>query len=166
MKKTFRMIAALLSIAMLLLVSACGGTGTSGTSTAGTSTSEAAPVAVSEEEYQQAVDELQAKLTDIRTNNAKIEITDLEAAKTQLEEFKQPFVDFKDIVPPEAYAEAHTKLQSGCEHMITYADTIILLIQETDETKKQEYSNQIVEALGIAATDLTDGANMLAEIIG
>ena len=164
MKKQLRMIAALLSLSLVLLLSACGGTNTSGTSGTDTSTSEAAPVAVSEEEYQQAVVDLQAELTEVQSN--KIEVNDLEAAKQQLEALKQPFADFMNIVPPEAYADAHAKLQSGCQSMIDYVDIAIQIVEATNDAKRQELSTQLVAALQTGAADLAEGATMLEEAMG
>lgn len=164
MKKQLRMIAALLSLSMVLLCSACGGSDTSDTPnpSTSTSTSEVAPVALTEEEYQQAVADLETELNEIQ-QNSQIQTDDLEAAKQLLEDLKQPFVEFKNIVPPEAYADAHAKLQSGCDYMVTYIDSAISLIQEPDTTKQQELTNQMIDALTAAGTDLMEGANMLAK---
>lgn len=159
MKKQLRILAAMLTLSMALLFSAC----TSGTDN-GTSTSQPdpAPAAITEEEYQQAVLDLEADLTEIQSQG-QIDVTDTEAAKQLLEDLKQPFAEFMNINPPESYADAHAKIQSGCQAMIDYIDAAIALIQETDPEKLQALSETMMSSLNTAVTDLAEGGTMLDE---
>ena len=130
MKTCKRLLALLLALTMLTaLLTACG-------------TKDADDAALTEEESQTAVTELNDKL---------------------LEDMKAPFQDFINITPPASYADAHEKMKSGCQAMIDYLDTVNSMLEETDEGKLQEAANTMMEQLQTAVTDLTEGATMLSE---
>ena len=119
--------------------------------------------ALTEEEYQTAVTELNDKLTSIQTDASALDPNDPDAAKQLLEDMKAPFQDFINITPPASYADAHEKMKSGCQAMIDYLDTVNSMLEETDEGKLQEAANTMMEQLQTAVTDLTEGATMLSE---
>lgn len=156
MKKNLHMLVTVLALSLALLLSACNG------NNANPSTSEDnTPPALTEEEYQEAVNTLSTDLSTIQTDANSVNLNDEENAKKILEDLKKPFSDFMNVNPPEAYAEAHTKLQSGCQAMIDYIDTVNGLIGETDTTKLQDANSTMQEQLQTAITDLTEGATML-----
>ena len=161
MKK--RLLAALLAAAMALSLTACGGGGSdAGT---GDGSGEAASAALTEEEYQQAVEDLSTEMSEIQTN-ASTAITDPESAKEVLEAMKTSLNDFIAITPPEAYADAHEKLQSGCGALIDFIDTVAAMTEETDQTKLADLTTQMNEHLQTALTDMAEGASMLETASG
>ena len=107
--------------------------------------------------------DLSDKLTSIQTDAASLDPNDLDAAKKLLDDMKQPFVDFMAVTPPEAYTDAHVKMQSGCQAMVDYIDTLASLMEETDATKLQQSSEKMMEYLQTAMTDLSEGSTMLTE---
>ncbi len=151
MKTCKRLLALLLALTMLTaLLTACG-------------KKDADDAALTEEEYQTAVTELNDKLTSIQTDASALDPNDPDAAKQLLEDMKAPFQDFINITPPASYADAHEKMKSGCQAMIDYLDTVNSMLEETDEGKLQEAANTMMEQLQTAVTDLTEGATMLSE---
>ena len=158
MKKnmTKRLLAVLLAAVMALSLAACSGGDNGG------SGDQAAPAALTEEEYQQAVEDLGAEMTEIQ-NNASTAMTDPESAKEVLESMKAPLNDFIAITPPEAYAAGHEKMQSGCQSMIDIIDTVVAMTEETDQTKLTELVSQMDEQLRTAVNDMAEGASLLEE---
>ena len=158
MKKnmTKRLLAALLAAVMALSLAACSGGDNAG------SGDQAASAALTEEEYQQAVEDLGAEMTEIQ-NNASTAMTDPESAKEVLESMKAPLNDFIAITPPEAYAAGHEKMQSGCQSMIDFIDTVVAMTEETDQTKLTELVSQMDEQLRTAVNDMAEGASLLDE---
>ena len=151
MKTCKRLLALLLALTMLTaLLTACG-------------KKDADDAALTEEEYQTAVTELNDKLTSIQTDASALDPNDPDAAKQLLEDMKAPFQDFINITPPASYADAQEKMKSGCQAMIDYLDTVNSMLEETDEGKLQEAANTMMEQLQTAVTDLTEGATMLSE---
>lgn len=166
MKKnmTKRLLAALLAAAMALSLAACGGAkdaANGGSETGETSeTSETASTALTEEEYQQAVTDLSAEMSEIQESASSV-ATDPEAAKEVLEAMKTSLNDFIAITPPEAYADAHEKLQSGCQSLIEFIDTVAAMTEETDQTKLADLTTKMGEQLQSAMTDMAEGASLL-----
>ena len=158
MKKnmTKRLLAALLAAVMALSLAACSGGDNAG------SGDQAASAALTEEEYQQAVEDLGAEMTEIQ-NNASTAMTDPESAKEVLESMKAPLNVFIAITPPEAYAAGHEKMQSGCQSMIDFIDTVVAMTEETDQTKLTELVSQMDEQLRTAVNDMAEGASLLDE---
>lgn len=157
MKKniTKRILAALLAAALAFSLAACGGN-----NAGGSEGNDTASTALTEEEYQQAVEDLSTEMSEIQTN-ASTAMTDPEAAKGILEDMKASINDFASVTPPEAYADAHEKLKSGCESLIAFIDTVAAMSEETDQTKLAEMSTQMGEQLQAAMTDMAEGASML-----
>lgn len=157
MKKnvTKRILAALLAAALAFSLAACGGN-----NAGGSEGDDTASTALTEEEYQQAVEDLSTEMSEIQTN-ASTAMTDPEAAKGILEDMKASINDFASVTPPEAYADAHEKLKSGCESLIAFIDTVAAMSEETDQTKLAEMSTQMGEQLEAAMTDMAEGASML-----
>lgn len=158
MKTKLHLLITTLALSLALFLSACTG-GDAGTSTSENNT----PPALTEEEYQEAVNTLSTDLSTIQADANNVDLSDEENAKKILEDLKKPFSDFMNINPPEAYAEAHTKLQSGCQAMVDYIDTVNSLIGETDTAKLQEAQNTMMEQIQTAVNDLTEGGTMLDE---
>ncbi|MGO5027546.1 DUF6376 family protein [Candidatus Agathobaculum pullicola] len=170
MKKnmTKRLLAALLAAALALSLAACGGGNNAGTGDNGGATGEsgeAASTALTEEEYQQAVEDLSTEMSEIQ-NSASTAVTDPESAKQVLEDMKASLNDFIAITPPEAYAEAHTKIQSGCQSLIEFIDTVSAMTEETDQTKLSELTTKMGEQLQTAMTDMAEGASLLQAASG
>lgn len=170
MKKnmTKRLLAALLAAALAFSLAACGGgnNAANGENSGETSeTGEAASTALTEEEYQQAVEDLSTEMSEIQ-NSASTAVTDPESAKQVLESMKTSLNDFIAITPPEAYADAHAKLQSGCQSLIEFIDTVAAMTEETDQTKLSELTTKMSEQLQVAMTDMAEGASMLQEASG
>ncbi len=132
MKKnmTKRLLAALLAAVMALSLAACSGGDNAG------SGDQAASAALTEEEYQQAVEDLGAEMTEIQ-NNASTAMTDPESAKEVLESMKAPLNDF--------------------------IDTVVAMTEETDQTKLTELVSQMDEQLRTAVNDMAEGASLLDE---
>ena len=166
MKKnmTKRLLAALLAAALAFSLAACGGKDASSNGESGDS-SEAASAALTEEEYQQAVEDLSTEMSEIQ-NSASTAVTDPESAKEVLKSMKASLNDFIAITPPEAYADAHAKLQSGCQSLIEFIDTVAAMTEETDQTKLSELTTTMSEQLEAAMTDMAEGASMLQEASG
>ncbi len=160
MKKniTKRLLAALLAAVLALSLAACGGND-AGTGENG----EAAPAALTEEEYQQAAEKLSADMNEIQTN-VSTAISDPESAKKVLDDMKASINEFASVTPPESYADAHAKLKSGCESLIAFIDTVAAMTEETDQTKLAELSAQMSEQLETAMTDMAEGASMLEAV--
>ena len=163
MKKnmTKRLLAALLAAAMALSLAACGGGNDAANSGGETGENgEAASTALTEEEYQQAVEDLSTEMSEIQSNASAV-ATDPEAAKEALEAMKTSLNDFIAITPPEAYADAHEKLQSGCQSLIEFIDTVAAMTEETDQTKLADLTTKMSEQLESAMTDMAEGASLL-----
>lgn len=158
MKKniTKRILAALLAAALAFSLAACGGGENAGDSTG----DDTASTALTEEEYQQAVEDLSTEMSQIQTSASEA-MTDPESAKAVLEEMKASINDFASVTPPESYADAHEKLKSGCQSLIEFIDTVAAMTEETDQTKLTEMSTQTGEQLQAAMTDMAEGASML-----
>lgn len=160
--------AALLAAALAFSLAACGGGNNAGNgenSGETGETGEAASAALTEEEYQQAVEDLSTEMSEIQ-NSASTAVTDPESAKEVLEAMKTSLNDFIAITPPEAYADAHAKLQSGCQSLIEFIDTVAAMTEETDQTKLSELTTKMSEQLEAAMTDMAEGASMLQEASG
>lgn len=164
MKKnvTKRILAALLAAALAFSLAACGGGDNAGDNAGDSSSGEAASTALTEEEYQQAVETLSTEMSEIQSS-ASTAMTDPESAKAVLEDMKSSINDFASVTPPEAYADAHEKLKSGCESLIEFIDTVAAMTEETDQTKLAEMNTQMSEQLQAALTDMAEGASMLEE---
>lgn len=122
--------------------------------------------ALTEEEYEAAVVKLGEDFTTIQNDAAALDVTDPEAALQLLEDCKAPLEEFIAIVPPAVYAEAHAKLVSGSQAMISFLDTTGTLVGETDATKIQEVYDTMMEQIQTATNDMTEGADLLAEAAG
>lgn len=153
MKK--RLFALLLGVVMVLSLAACG----SGGNQPADQGEESAP-ALTEEEYLEAVQNLSTEMTEIQTN-ASAAMSDPEAGQEVLDAMKSSMNDFIAITPPEAYADAHEKLQSGCQALIDFIDTAVAMSGETDQTKLAELSTQMQEQMSTALADMAEGAAML-----
>lgn len=162
MKKnmTKRLLAALLATAMALSLAACGGGKDAANGGESGESGEAASTALTEEEYQQAVEDLSTEMSEIQSSASSV-ATDPEAAKEALEAMKTSLNDFISITPPEAYADAHEKLQSGCQSLIDFIDTVSAMTEETDQTKLAELTTKMGEQLESAMTDMAEGASLL-----
>lgn len=101
-----------MALSMALMLTACGGDDNTAD---GGDENDQTVTALTEEEYQQAVTDLSDKLTSIQTDAANLDPTDVDAAMKLLNDMKQPFIDFMAVTPPESYADAHAKMQSGCQ---------------------------------------------------
>ena len=99
-------------------------------------------------------------MTEIQTN-ASTAMSDPEAGQEVLDAMKSSMNDFIAITPPEAYADAHEKLQSGCQALIDFIDTAVAMSGETDQTKLAELSTQMQEQMSTALADMAEGAAML-----
>lgn len=162
MKKniTKRILAALLAAALAFSLAACGGGNDAASGGQTSESSETASVALTEEEYQQAVEKLSTDVSELQAN-ANEALSDPESAKAILDGMKASINEFASVTPPEAYADAHAKLQSGCESLIASIDTMVAMTEATDETKLTELSTQMSEQLEAAMTDMAEGASML-----
>lgn len=162
MKKnmTKRLLAALLAAALAFSLAACGGGKDADSNGESGDSSEAASAALTEEEYQQAVQDLSTEMSEIQ-NNASTAISDPESAKEVLESMKTSLNDFIAITPPESYADAHAKIKSGCESLIGFIDTVAAMTEETDQTKLSELTTTMSEQLETAMTDMSEGASLL-----
>ncbi|MDO4270764.1 MAG: DUF6376 family protein [Eubacteriales bacterium] len=157
---TKRLVAALLAGVMVLSLGACG------KKDEGAPMDDAgqnAPAALTEEEYMQAVQDLSESMTKVQTDAANVDMTDPDASKQILEDLKQPLNDFIAINAPEAYAEAHDKMKSGCAAMVDYIDTISAIIGETDQQKIADATAKATESIQTAMQDLTEGATLMQD---
>lgn len=154
--KVLTMMLSMLLVALLAVsLAGCNKSGDNGDAAGGE--------ALTEEEYQDAVTKLSEDFTALQEEANNLDTTDVDAAVELLEGLKAPLNDFISIVPPEAYSAAHEKLQSGSQAMIDYIDVVIGMVGETDQTKIEEATAEMLELIQTATTDLTDGAQLLAE---
>ena len=163
MKKnmTKRLLAALLAAALAFSLAACGGKDASSNGESGDS-SEAASAALTEEEYQQAVEKFSADMSELQTS-ANEAVSDPESAIAILDEMKVSINEFASVTPPEVYADAHAKLKSGCESLIAFIDTVAAMTEATDQAELDELITQMSEQMEAAMADMTEGVNMLKE---
>lgn len=166
MKKTMlkRVFAAFMATAMIFGVSACKKEETKPNTNEGAvveQQDDKTNAALTEDEYMDTFQTTFTSLGDMQTKMAEIDMTDETAAKSFLEEIKTPFAEFAAVTPPEKYAEAHGKIQSGCEAMVAYIDGMSALIGETDQTKIQEEAAKLTGDVQTAMNDFAEGAQML-----
>ena len=159
-KKSLKILAILMALSMALMLTACGGDDNTAD---GGDENDQTVTALTEEEYQQAVTDLSDKLTSIQPDAANLDPTDVDATMKLLDDMKQPFIDFMAVTPPESYADAHAKMQSGCQAMVDYIDTMASLVDETDAAAIQEGNAKMTESLQTAVRDLAEGGAMLSE---
>ncbi len=158
--KSLKILAILMALSMALMLTACGGDDNTAD---GGDENDQTVTALTEEEYQQAVTDLSDKLTSIQTDAANLDPTDVDATMKLLDDMKQPFIEFMAVTPPESYADAHAKMQSGCQAMVDYIDTMASLVDETDAAAIQEGNAKMTESLQTAVRDLAEGGAMLSE---
>ena len=158
--KSLKILAILMALSMALMLTACGGDDNTAD---GGDENDQTVTALTEEEYQQAVTDLSDKLTSIQTDAANLHPTDVDATMKLLDDMKQPFIEFMAVTPPESYADAHAKMQSGCQAMVDYIDTMASLVDETDAAAIQEGNAKMTESLQTAVRDLAEGGAMLSE---
>ena len=161
-KTSCRLVTLLLALTMMLSLAACGN-GNQNNDSSNNSDGDQQPVALTEEEYQQAVIDLGDKVNEAADAANSLDPNDPEAAKQVLADMKAPFVEFMAITPPEAYAAAHEKLQTGCQAMIDYIDLVTSLIDETDPSKIADAQTTMVELLQTVTNSFTEGSQLLAE---
>lgn len=155
--------AALLVASMAFSMTACGGDANGDAATGGdanTSADAGAAKALTEDEYMAKFDELGKSMTDLQTEASQLDPSDPAAAKALLEKLKTPFSDFAALTPPDKYAEAHAKFKSGCEAMISYIDTSIQMMEETDAAKQADLLKKAQEYMTTAMQDMTEGATL------
>ncbi len=119
--------------------------------------------ALSEQEYIDAVDELNIEMYELQKAAQQDKITDEQAAQALVEELKQPMLDFAALVPPAAYADAHEKLSSGCQAMAEYIDIILAAAGETEEDALRQAAEDANDKLMTAMNDLSEGSLLLGE---
>lgn len=151
---TKRLLALLAASALVLGLGACG-----------EKAEEEAEGALSEEEYIDAVDNLSLEMFSVQQASQEAEIADEQAARDLVEELQKPLRDFIAIVPPAAYAEAHEKLQSGCQAMIDYIDIIFDAAGQTDDDVLQQAAEDANEKLMTAMEDLSEGSTLLGDAV-
>lgn len=150
--KLVKRIAALLAVAVMgMSVMACGG------SNGGTES--AASAALTEEEYIAKTNELAESMTNVMTEAANIDASDVEGAKKFIEGLKDPFEEFAAIQAPAKYADAQAKYKSGSEAMIKYLDMCIDLM-DPDKAADADM-NELMDLLTTIQNDFTEGANLM-----
>lgn len=149
--KLVKRIAALMAVAVMgMSVVACGG------SDKGT---EASSAALTEEEYIAKTTELAESMTNVMTEAASLDASDLEGAKEFIEGLKAPFEEFAAIQAPEKYADAQAKYKSGSETMIKYLD---MCVEMMDPEKAAEAdTDALMELLTTIQTDFTEAASLM-----
>lgn len=162
MKKnaTKRLLAVLMAGVMAFSLMACGGKDQD-------NADPNAPVALTEEEYQEAANELGAKMNEIQKGVADAQ-SDPEAAKKILADVKTTLTDFMALTPPESYAAGHEKIKSGCATLIEALDIADEMVNmdptaEPDMEKLTEMLTQMQEKLTTGTTELMEGAKLLEE---
>ncbi len=164
MKKniTKRLLAALLATALAFSLTACGGGNDAAGGGETNESGETASAALTEEEYQQAVEKFSADMSELQTS-ANEAVSDPESAIAILDEMKVSINEFASVTPPEVYADAHAKLKSGCESLIAFIDTVAAMTEATDQAELDELTTQMSEQMEAAMADMTEGVNMLKE---
>ena len=152
---------------MLLSLAACGGGQQAGPDT--TEPAQATtPAAMSKEDYQAEVENLNAGIADAMTAMGSLSITDEESARTGVDTLRsmaQPFRDFAAIPnPPEEWAEGHGKIAEGCT---LFADSLEGLCDSAigvldGEMDQEAYAAAITDY----STSLTDAATLITEGLG
>lgn len=153
-------------LCLLLSLTACGGQD----QTAGNEAQDAANAPMTEEAYQEQVDALSADIGEAMASLGALSASDEDALREGVEAIRAmitPFREFAAIAnPPEAWAEAHSKVAAGCT---LFADSLEgmcdSLIQMLDgEITAEAYTSAIAEYtadLNEAATQLTEGFSMM-----
>ena len=131
------------------------------------STSEA-ETAMTEEEYQSQVEELSADVGAAMSSMSTLSATDESSYREGIKAIRamvEPFREFAAISnPPEAWAEAHSKIADGCNG---FADSLEGLCDSAEgmldgELTAEEYNSAVAEY----TTDLTEAATLLTEGFG
>lgn len=152
---------------LLLSLAACGG-GQQASPDATEPAQTTAPAAMSKEDYQAEVENLNAGIADAMTAMGGLSITDEESARAGVDTLRsmaQPLRDFAAIPnPPEEWAEGHGKIAEGCT---LFADSLEGLCDSAIDVLDGEMDQ---EAYATAITDysasLTDAAALITEGLG
>ncbi len=163
MKKNMvkRLLAVLVGAAMVLSLTACGGKTDNQGGADGADAQ--ASAALTEEEYQQAAENLATELAAIQTEVSKLDWNDTEAAKSALEELKKPLNNFMLVTPPTSYEAGHEKMKSGCQALIDFVDVTISIVGETDQAKLEAGSVRMQELIAASVNDMAEGAALLEQ---
>ena len=154
-----RLLCLLLAALMALALAACGNGGQS----ASVPTPSPTPAPLTEEEYKAEVAALETGVSDMLTTMFSLsggeDEASMRAAAETLRGTVTPFQEFAAITnPPEAYAEAHSKLAEGCslfascieslcDDAIRYIDGEITEEEFNSNDALNEDANQAIELL-------------------
>ena len=166
MKKCLASLLALLCL--VLSLTACGGGG--GSSTSGSGSQSKVDTAMTQEEYEGKVEELSADISAAMTSMSGLSATDEASFKEGIAAIRamvEPFRTFAAITnPPEAWAEAHSKIAEGCNK---FADSLEGVCDSAEgmlngEVTTEDYNSAVTEyttGLTEASTLLTEGFGMI-----
>lgn len=133
---------------------------------------EEAPAAetLTEEEYvakaQEASDKLVATMTNVQSDLASMDLTDIDAITEYVEGLKTPLVEFAALQAPEKYAEVQGKFKESCEALIEYFDLCIELMAPDADADVAELTAKTTEIMTTVQTNLTEAYTMMAELTG
>lgn len=125
---------------------------------------------MTEEEYQSEVEELSADVGAAMSSMSTLSATDEASFKEGIEAIRDMVATFREFAaitnPPEAWAEAHSKIAEGCNG---FADSLEGLCDSAEgmlngKVTAEEYSSKVVEyttGLTEASTLLTEGFGMM-----
>lgn len=133
---------------------------------------EEAPAAetLTEEEYvakaEEASDKLVTTMTNVQTDLASMDLTDIDAITEYVEGLKTPLVEFAALQAPEKYAEVQDKFKESCEALIEYFDLCIELMAPDADADVAELTAKTTEIMTTVQTNLTEAYTMMAELTG
>lgn len=134
---------------------------------------EEAPVeeaTLTEEEYiakaQAASDNLITTMTNVETDLAAMDLTDLNAVTEYVEGLKAPLNEFASLQAPEKFAEVQGKFKESCEALIEYFDLCIEMMNPETEVATEDATAKITELYTSIQTSLTEAYTMMDELTG
>lgn len=133
---------------------------------------EEAPAAetLTEEEYvakaEEASEKLVATMTNVQSDLASMDLTDIDAITEYVEGLKTPLVEFAALQAPEKYAEVQDKFKVSCEALIEYFDLCIELMAPDADADVAELTAKTTEIMTTVQTNLTEAYTMMAELTG
>ena len=162
-----RRLASLFAIFCLVFsLTAC----TSGSPSSDGSGSQSKAAPMTEEEYQSRVEELNADVGSAMSSMSVLSATDEASFQEGIDPIRTMVTPFREFAaidnPPEAWAEAHSKIAEGCNG---FADSLEGLCDSAEgmlngEVTTEDYSNAVMDytnGLTEAATLLTEGFGMM-----
>lgn len=164
--KSMKWIALIMAVSMMAIsLVACGGNTEPDSSVpvSDTSTeSKTETTALSEEEYIAKIKEIHEGITKVSTEiMANVDTTDVEAlvsaTKEMIEAVKPSYVELRDLIAPEKYAEAQAKIKRGCEASLRSLEISLEMFDNMTDADKIAELQQEASDLESTVLELAEG---------